>query len=106
MNVKPSSYEYRQFCSSGEPTFWQMSVLHTEVLSYSPFLKLFDQRKIFLLSCAQSCGTDVKIVYVLGGVDGLEIMRSSFQNYMTHCHIVLEVTVVIFRSCWTSCTSP
>ena len=88
-------------CSSGVPIFWQICVLHTEVLSYFPFLKLVDQRKIFLLSCAQSCGTDLEIVYVLRR-DG----RS--QNYMTDCHIALEVllkwgTVVLFRVCWKSC---
>ena len=88
-------------CSSGVPIFWQICVLHTEVLSYFTFLKLVDQRKIFLLSCAQSCGTDLEIVYVLRR-DG----RS--QNYMTDCHIALEVllkwgTVVLFRVCWKSC---
>ena len=88
-------------CSSGVPIFWQICVLHTEVLSYFTFLKLVDQRKIFLLSCAQSCGKDLEIVYVLRR-DG----RS--QNYMTDCHIALEVllkwgTVVLFRVCWKSC---
>ena len=88
-------------CSSGVPIFWQICVLHTEVLSYFTFLKLVDQKKIFLLSCAQSCETDLEIVYVLRR-DG----RS--QNYMTDCHIALEVllkweTVVLFSVCWKSC---
>ena len=88
-------------CSSGVPIFWQICALHTEVLSYFTFLKLVDQREIFLLSCAQSCGTDLEIVYVLRR-DG----RS--QNYMTDCHIALEGllkwgTIVLFRVCWKSC---
>ena len=65
--------------------------LGKEILNYFTFLKFnwVIKGRFLLFSCAQSCGTDLEIVYVLRR-DGLEVTRSSSQNYMTDCHIALE----------------
>ena len=66
--------------------------LGKEILNYFTFLKFnwLIKGTFLLFSCAQSCGTDLEIVYVLRR-DALEITRSSSQNYMTDCHIAIEV---------------